>query len=102
MFITLYSNFYPPNPFRLFSGGDYSCLATVEGIELSKEELRGDLVPCGKSEKFRNKLKKIFKNKAAPPHSQCCVFFNLNVVLLSNNFKQIRIDIEYLKARRIE
>ena len=38
----------------IFSGGDYSCLATVEGIELSKEELRGDLVPCGKSEKFRN------------------------------------------------
>ena len=99
MFITLYSNFYPPNPFRLFSGGDYSCLATVEGIELSKEELRGDLVPCGKSEKFRNKLKKSVKK--GPPLPKLC-FFNLNVVLLSNNFKQIRIDIEDLKARRIE
>ena len=83
MFITLYSNFYPPNPFRLFSGGDYSCLATVEGIELSKEELRGDLVPCGKSEKFRNKLKKICKKRPPTPN---VVFFKFKCRLVVKLF----------------
>ena len=56
--ILLYTPMFTPQiHFCHFSGHDYSCLATVEGIELSEEELRGDLVPCGKSEKFRKKFK---------------------------------------------
>ncbi|XP_023341528.1 uncharacterized protein LOC111711408 isoform X3 [Eurytemora carolleeae] len=54
-------------------GHDYSCLATVEGIELSEEELRGDLVPCGKSEKFRDE---IFDGKMSVENYEC--FWNCN------------------------